>query len=195
MRQDIYGIAAEFKDPHDLIHAVHAAKKAGYKKMDAYTPFPVEELNEEIGPHDTGVPRIVLIAGLIGALSGFIMQYVGAFIDYRINIGGRPLADPSGFTSFTLEGLVAALNGWQAFIPITFEAGILLAAFGAVFGMLALNGFPMPYHPVFNIPRFERASQDAFFLCIEANDPLFDRGSTRQFLQSMNPMQVTEVPL
>lgn len=193
MRQEVYGIVAEFKDPDDLVHAAQAAHKAGYRNMDAFTPFPIEELSEEIGPHDTGVPRIVWIMGVMGALSGFILQYIGAFIDYRINVGGRPLGDPTEF-SFTIEGLTQALNGWQAFIPITFEAGILFAAFGAVFGMIFLNGFPMPYHPMFNVPRFSRASQDAFFLCIEARDPLFDRGSTRQFLQNQNPLQVTEVP-
>ncbi len=193
MRSDIYGLMAEFKDPHDLIAATRRAHEAGYRKMDAYTPFPIEEVIEEIAPHDTGVPRIVLLAGLIGAASGFILQYVGAFLDYRINVGGRPLGDPTALNSFSFEALARAFDGWQAFVPITFESGILLASFGAVIGLIALNGFPMPYHPVFNVPRFERASQDAFFLCIESEDPLFDRGATRQFLQSLGPVRVSEV--
>lgn len=195
MQPGIYGLMAEFKNPDDLIAATHKAHKAGYRRMDAYTPFPIEAISEEIGPHDTGVPRIVLLMGLIGATSGFILQYVGAFLDYRINVGGRPLGDPTALMDgvFSFDNLARALDGWQSFIPITFESGILLAAFGAVFGMLALNGFPQPYHPVFNVPRFERASQDAFFLCIEATDPLFDRAATRQFLQSLGPLQLTEV--
>lgn len=177
MASDIYGIIAEFKGPDDLVHAAHAAHKAGYRCMDAYTPFPIEDLNDYIGPHDTGVPRIVAIFGFLGATSGFIMQYVGAFIDYPLNVGGRALN----------------ITAFPAFIPITFESGILLAAFSAVFGMLTLNGLPLPYHPVFNTPRFERASQDAFFLCIESKDPLFERGATAQFLRSLRPLQVNEV--
>ncbi|MCG8351094.1 MAG: DUF3341 domain-containing protein [Chloroflexales bacterium] len=192
MRPDIYGVMAEFNGPEELIAATRKAHAAGYRRMDAYTPYPIEEVMEEIAPADTGVPRIVLLAGLVGAASGFILQYVGSFLDYRINVGGRPLGNPAEF-NLTFEGIAATFDGWQAFIPVTFEFGILLAAFGAVFGMIALNGFPMPYHPVFNVPRFDRASQDAFFLCIEANDPLFDRLSTQQFLRSLGPRQVNEV--
>lgn len=177
MASDVYGIMAEFSGPDALVHAAEAAHKAGYRQMDAYSPFPIEELNDYIGPHDTGVPRLVALFGFVGASSGFIMQYVGAFIDYPINVGGRALD----------------ITAFPAFIPITFESGILLAAFAAVFGMIALNGLPMPYHPVFNAPRFERASQDAFFLCIESSDPLFNRGTTAQFLSSLKPLQVNEV--
>lgn len=183
---------AEFDHPDALVHAVHKVHAQGYRKMDAYTPYPIEEVIEEIAPGNTGVPQIVGLFGFIGALSGFLIQYIGNFIDYRINVGGRPLGDPSQF-AFTWDGLVATFNGWQAFVPITFEAGILLAAFGAVFGMLALNGFPQPYHPVFNAPRFERVSQDGYFLCIEAKDPLFDRRATRDLLQSLGARQISEV--
>jgi hypothetical protein len=175
---EVYGVIAEFSDPAALIQATKEVKHAGYSKIDAFTPFPIEEVIEEISHGDTGVPRIVLMLGLIGAASGFILQYVGNFIDYPIVIGGRP----------------NDVTGWPAMIPITFELGILFAAFGAVFGMIALNGLPMPYHPVFNTPRFEYASQDAFFLCIESDDPLFDRGQTAQFLRSLGPLQVSEVP-
>jgi len=173
----IYGVMAEFDSPSALIEASKKAREAGYRKMDAYSPFPIEEVSHEVMPGDTGVPRIVLICGLIGASTGFITQYIGEFIDYTYVIGGRP----------------NNITNWASMIPITFELGILFAAFGAVFGMLALNGLPMPYHPVFNAPRFERASQDAFFLCIESADPLFDRGRTSQFLRGLNPLQVSEV--
>ncbi len=175
---DVYGVIAEFNTPEALVEAAHKAKEAGYSKMDAYSPFPIEEVIEEIAPGDTGVPRLVLIAGIIGAASGFILQYVGNIIDYPFIIGGRPLD----------------ITNWPSMIPITFEMGILLAAFTAAGSMIVLNGLPMPYHPVFNAPRFERASQDAFFLCIESTDPLFDRGQTSQFLRTLQPLQVSEVP-
>lgn len=176
-QSELYGVMAEFKTPEGLIAATHQAKKAGYSQMDAYSPFPIEEVIEEIAPGDTGVPRLVLIGGISGALGGFALQYVGNIIDYPFNIGGRPLN----------------ITNWPSMIPITFECGILLAAFAAVFGMILLNGLPMPYHPVFNAPRFERASQDAFFLCIESSDPLFDRAQTSQFLRNLNALQVSDV--
>lgn len=174
---EIYGVMAEFKTPDALVAATHKAKAAGYSKMDAYTPFPIEEVIEEIAPGDTGVPRLVLIAGVTGALSGFALQYIGNIIDYPMNIGGRPLD----------------ITNWPSMIPITFELGILFAAFTAAIAMVVLNGLPQPYHPVFNTPRFERASQDSFFLCIEATDPLFDRSQTSAFLRTLGPAQVSEV--
>ncbi|HMQ30558.1 MAG TPA: DUF3341 domain-containing protein [Chloroflexaceae bacterium] len=174
---EIYGVMAEFRTPEALVAATHQAKAAGYSKMDAYTPFPIEEVIEEIAPGDTGVPRLVLIAGVVGALSGFALQYVGNIIDYPMNIGGRPLD----------------ISNWPSMIPITFEMGILLAAFTAAISMVVLNGLPQPYHPVFNAPRFERASQDTFFLCIESTDPLFDRAQTSAFLRTLGPAQVSEV--
>ncbi|EFO79536.1 hypothetical protein OSCT_2662 [Oscillochloris trichoides DG-6] len=174
---DIYGVMAEFSSPSALIEASKKAREAGYRKMDAYSPFPIEEVSEEVAPGDTGVPRIVLICGLTGATTGFITQAMAQFVDYPLIVGGRP----------------NNITNWAAMIPMTFEFGILFSAFGAVFGMLALNGLPALYHPTFNAPRFERASQDAFFLCIESTDPLFDRAQTSQFLRSLNPLQVSEV--
>ena len=149
----IYGLMAEFDNPSALVAAAREAHAAGYRRMDAYTPFPVEELNEALGLGHTGVAALVLIGGITGALVGYLMQYYIAVIDYPLNIGGRPL------------------HSWPAFVPVTFELTILCAGLFAVLGMLALNGLPMPHHPVFNAPRFALASRDRFFLCIEAADP------------------------
>ncbi len=175
-RPPIHGLMAEFDNASDLVQAAHRAHQAGYRRMDAYSPFPIEELSEAIGLHHTNVPLVVLIGGLLGGLSGFLMQYWISAVNYPENIGGRPL------------------NSWPAFIVVTFEMTILGAALFAVLGMLALNGLPMPYHPVFNVERFAFASKDRFFLCIEARDPRFDRKVTEEFLLSLNPRSVTEVP-
>jgi hypothetical protein len=171
----IYGIMAEFENEEELVEAVRRARSEGYRKLEAYAPQPIEGLAEEMGFHDTGLPMLVLIGGIVGALGGFAMQYYLSVINYPINVGGRPL------------------NSWPAFIPVTFETTILLAALTAVFGMLALNGLPMPYHPVFNVDRFARASRDRFFLCIRAIDPRFSALATRQFLESCHPRGVYDV--
>ena len=174
--QPIYGLLAEFEKPDDILAAARKAYEAGYRRMDAFTPFPIEELSEAIGFHHTRLPLIVLIGGITGCLVGFFMQYWIHVIDYPLNIGGRPL------------------NSWPAFIPVTFEMTILFAAFSAVLGMLALNGLPRPHHPLFNAPSFKLASQDRFFLCIQSKDPEFDRKKTRQFLENLGG-EVTDVPL
>ena len=171
----LYGIMAEFENPSELVAAVRRAREEGYRVLDAYTPFPIEELNEALGLHGSRVPLIVLIGGLLGGAGGYFMQYYLSVIDYPLNIGGRPL------------------HSWPAFIPLTFELAVLVAGLSAVLGMLALNGLPMPYHPVFNVPRFALASRDRFFLCIEARDPKFDREETRRFLERQLPRVVTEV--
>jgi hypothetical protein len=171
----IYGLMAEFDNPGDLITAAHHAHKEGFRKMDAYTPYPIEELAEAIGFHKSGLPTLVLIGGILGCLGGFMMQYYINVIDYPLNIGGRPF------------------NSWVSFIPVTFETTVLLAAFTCVLGMLGLNGLPTPYHPVFNVPRFAFASRDRFFLCIEAIDPKFDRDKTAQFLNDLKAKEVVEV--
>ena len=174
-REAVYGVMAEFDSPEDLLAAAHRAHREGYRQMDAYSPFPIHGLAEAIGFRRTWLPLLVLIGGVVGAVAGFGTQYYAAVIDYPINVGGRPL------------------NSWPAFIPVTFEVTILFAALTAVLGMLALNGLPMPYHPVFNAPRFALASHDRFFLCIEAADPRFDRQGTRRFLESLNAREVTDV--
>jgi len=165
----IYGLLAEFEQPEELINAVRRARAAGYRKMDAYTPFPVEHLAEELGFHRTALPVIVLIGGVIGCAGGFFLQYWISVLDYPLNVGSRPF------------------NSWPSFIPVTFELTILCAALSAVLGMLGLNGLPMPYHPLFNSPRFALASRNRFFLCIESGDKQFNRETTAKFLSELKP--------
>jgi len=173
--QQLYGLMAEFESPTALVAAAHKAREAGYRKLDAYSPIPIEELHEALGLPTTKLPMIVAGGALIGALAGFGLQVWASTVAYPINVGGRPLLS------------------WPSFIPPTFETTILFAAFAAVFGMLALNGLPMPYHPVFNAARFVMASRDRFFLCIEARDPQFDQAGTRRFLEGLSPREVTDV--
>ncbi|HEY7327226.1 MAG TPA: DUF3341 domain-containing protein [Gemmataceae bacterium] len=172
----LYGLLAEFDNPATLVQATRSAYEAGYRRMDAYAPFPIEELPDALGFHRTRMPLLILIGGIVGALSGFALQYYCAVISYPINVAGRPL------------------NSWPSWIPVTFELTVLIASLTAVFGLLALCGLPMPYHPLFHVPRFSRASRDAFFLCIESTDPRFERTSTRDFLAGLSPREVTEVP-
>jgi Alternative complex III, ActD subunit len=174
-RPPIYGLMAEFTALDELMHATRTAHESGYRHMDAYSPVPIEELGELLDGHHSRLPSLVLLGGILGGLGGFLLCYWTSVIDYPINVGGRPL------------------NSWPAFIPITFECTVLAAALMAVLGMLGLNGLPMPYHPVFNEPRFALSSSDRFFLCIEADDPLFDREETRRFLERLTPRHVSEV--
>jgi hypothetical protein len=173
----IYGLLAEFDNPTDLVAAARNAHAAGYRKMDAYTPFPIEELNDALGLGETWMAPLVLVGGLLGAVLGYSLQYYISVFDYPLNIGGRPL------------------HSWPAFVPVTFELTILTAGLFAVLGMLALNGLPMPHHPLFNAPRFALASRDRFFLCIEAADPQFSRDDTWRFLDRMGPRSVTDVEM
>jgi hypothetical protein len=171
----LYGVMAEFDNPSDLVAAARRTYEAGYRRINGYSPYPIEELWEAIGFHHTGLPVIVLIGGIIGALGGFFMQYYLAVFAYPLNVGGKPF------------------NSWPAFIPITFECTILCAAFAAVFGMLALNKLPQPYHPVFNAPNFALATRDHFFLVIEANDPRYNHDEVLSFMKSLEPKEVTDV--
>jgi hypothetical protein len=171
----LYGLMAEFIEPHDLLRAAEAAREAGYRRMDAYSPFPLEGLGEALGLRRSRLPLLVLAGGIVGGLLGYGLQYWVSVVDYPYNIGGRPY------------------HSWPAFIPVTFEMTILCAALTAVLGMLALNGLPMPYHPVFNVPEFSLASQQRFFLCIEARDRQFDLQVTTEFLESLQPVKVTRV--
>ena len=170
-----YGLLAEFDDATSLVAATERAHAEGYRRMDAYSPFPIEELHHALGARPTRLPLIVLIGGITGCVGGYALQYWASAIAYPLNVAGKPL------------------HSWPAFIPVTFECTILGAALSAVLGMLALNGLPMPYHPVFNVPRFALASRNRFFLCIEATDPKFDVEDTRKFLETLSPLEVTTV--
>ncbi len=170
-----YGLLAEFLTPETLLDATRHAHAAGYRRMDAYSPFPVEGLAEALGSQGTAVPAIVLGGGIVGAAGGFFMQWYATTVDYPLNVGGRPL------------------NSWPMYIPITFELTILGAALAAIVGMLALNRLPQPYHPVFNVDAFARASQDRFFLCVEADDPQFERAATARFLADLGAREVRDV--
>ena len=165
---------AEFEKPEDLLEAAQRAHGAGYRRMDAFTPFPIEGLADAVGFHSTRVPLICLIGGLIGCFGGFFLQWWPNVIGYPLDIGGKPY------------------NSWPNFIPITFELTVLCAGLATVFGMLALNGLPTPYHPVFNAPRFELATRNRFFLCIMAEDAKFDLQKTKEFLISLNAREVSE---
>jgi hypothetical protein len=175
LRSQLFGVMGEFSTPEDLLAATKKAREAGYKHVEAYTPFPIEGLAEAVGFKWTAVPLLTLMGGVGGGLTGFGLQYWVAAITYPINIGGRPL------------------NSWPAFIPVTFELTVLGASIFAVVSMLALNKLPQPYHPVFNVERFGQASTDKFFLCIEARDPKFDLVETSKFLQSLHAQHVNEV--
>ncbi len=170
-----YGLLAEFSSPEELIRAAEQAHAAGFRKMDAFAPFPVDGLAEALG-RKTRLPLLVLIGGILGGVGAYYMEWYANVVSYPINIGGRPM------------------HSWPAFVPITFELTVLAAALTAFFFSLGLNGLPRLYHPLFNVPRFERASQDSFFLCIESRDPNFDPEKTRKFLQSLNATSVMEVP-
>jgi Protein of unknown function (DUF3341) len=171
-----YAIMAEFESPEQVLEATRGAYGQGYRMMEAYTPFPVEGLAEALAFHHSRVPAIVFSGGVLGGLTGYFMQWYTAVIDYPINVGGRPL------------------HSWPAFIPITFEMTVLGAALAAVLGMLALNGLPRPHHPVFNVPEFALASNNRFFLSIQARDPLFDPEKTYRTLAQFNPKAITVVP-
>lgn len=193
---DIYGLVAEFKEPEEILAAVKRAKADGYRLVEAYTPFPVHGMYEALEIEDPKIPWTIFIAGVLGATVGYGLQYVVnvpvfdhlppflRFIrelptmnemSYPVNVGGKPF------------------HSWPNFIPIAYETTILFAAIGAFLGVLIYNGLPRPYHPIFNAPRFDLASQDRFFLCIQATDPNFDYENTWQYLQSLGPENVAEV--
>jgi ActD protein len=174
-RPPIYGLMAELNSADDLIAACHKIRDAGYTRVDAFTPYPIEEVSEALGHHRSKLPGIVLGGGVVGGLGGYMLQYWSQVLEYPMNIGGRPF------------------HSWPAFIVPTFECTILGAALAAIFGMFFLNGLPHPYHPVFNVPRFALASRDRYFLVIEAKDPKFDAAETRQFLLDAHASEVSDV--
>jgi len=171
----LYGLMAQFDEAEQLLNAARRTREAGYTKFEAYSPYAIEHLADEIGNRDDRVPWIVFSCGMLGALGGFGLQVYATVIDYPMNIGGRP--DLS----------------WPSYIPITFECGVLAASLGGVVGMLMLNGLPKPYHPVFNAPGFDGATRDKFFICIESEDPKFSESETAAFLKGLGAGSVNEV--
>lgn len=171
----LYGVLGEFSDADHLLDAAHKVREAGYVRTDAYAPMPVHGLAEALGAKQTKLPYLVLLGGILGGLAGYGLCYYCSVIAYPMNIGGRPV------------------HTWPAFIPVTFETTILGAAIAAVLGMLALNGLPTPYHPLFNVPEFSLASQNRFFICIEAKDKKFDEVTASEFLRSIGATNVTPV--
>ena len=170
-----WGVLGEFETPDELLHAARRAREAGYRSMDAYTPFPIHGLSDAMGFRPTKLPLIVLAGGLMGGAAALGMMWFSATIHYPINVAGKPFAS------------------WPMFIPITFELTVLCAALSAVFGMLGMNGLPMPYHPIFNAPRFAFASRDRFFLCIESRDPKFREEDVRAFFTEVAAREIVAV--
>ena len=175
-RPPIYGLLAEFETAADIVRAARAAHEEGYRRMDAYSPFPVEGLSEAVGFHKDRVALVCLVGGLLGLATAYVLQFWINTINYPINVGGRPF------------------HSWPSFVVVSFELTVLFGGIAAAVGMLAMNGLPMPYHPLFNVPIFAMATRDRFFLCIEAADPNFDLQRTREFLLGLGPRVVVEVP-
>ena len=171
-----FGVAAEFETPEDLMSAVKRTREAGYSRMDAYTPFPIHGLTDAMKFRDERVPLLMFLGGLVGGLSGFFLQTYTNVWDYPFNVGGKPMI------------------GYPAWVPITFECTVLFSALTGVLSMIILNGLPKPYDPMFNLPGFARASQDRFFLCIEARDPNFNVEEVTTFLESLGAESVEAVP-
>jgi hypothetical protein len=174
-RAPLHGVMAEFHSPADVVKAARRVHAAGYRQVEAYSPYPIEELAEALDQHHSHLPKLVLLGGLLGLFAGWGLEYWASVLEYPMNIGGRPF------------------NSWPAFIVPAYETTILFASLAAVLGMLALNGLPEPYHPVFNVPSFALASRDKFFLCIESNDPKFERTETRTFLEGLGASFVSDV--
>ncbi len=174
MRHGLYGLTAEFNTPEQLVEAAKQVRAAGFRRVEAYSPLPVEGLEDAI-PHSNFLPLLVLASGLAGTATAYAMQTYIAIWDYPINVGGRPL------------------HSWPSFVVIMFELTVLFASIGAFLGMIFLGRMPTPYNPVANAPGFEEASRDRFFLCIEARDPIFELDRTRDFLAQLNPERVEEV--
>jgi hypothetical protein len=172
-----YGLLAEFSTAEELLAAARKAREAGYERIEAYSPFPVEGLAEATGFTRNRVPLIVLLGGLAGGAGGYFMQWYSAVVSYPINSGGKPL------------------HSWPEFIPVTFELAVLAAATAGVVGMLVLNGLPRLYHPLFNVREFDLASRNRFFLCLRAGEPKFAPESARRFLQDLRPLEICDVPL
>lgn len=176
MSSEIYGLIAEFDTPQAVVEAVRHARQSGYQKLEAYSPYPIDEMEDALPPDGIRIPHLMFGGAVLGALAGWALQYYCAVIGYPLNIGGRPL------------------NSWPVFLPIIFEMTVLTSAAVGVLAMIVMNGLPRLHHPLFNVPAFDAASRDKFFLAIEAEDPQFDLEGTRRFLDELAPGRVTEVP-
>ncbi|SCY32442.1 DUF3341 domain-containing protein [Microvirga guangxiensis] len=176
MTSSVYGIMAEFENPEALMDSVRAAKRKGFTRIDAFSPFPLSDLAEEMGVRTTIIPWIALVAALVGAGIQYAAQYWMNAVDYPLNVGGRPL------------------NAWPAFIPSTLIVAILWAGAATLLGLLLILRLPRLHHPVFEVHGFKRASEDRFFLCILSSDPLFDDDEVRHFFETLSPKAVREVP-
>jgi len=172
----MYGLMAEFETAEQLVVASRRVAAAGYRRIDAYSPFPIQGLGEALGFRSNAIPMIGLTGGVVGALTGYGMQFWVHTTALPINVGGRPL------------------NSWPSFVPVTFELAVLFSALSMLVGLFILNGHPEPYHPVFNVASFGRATRDGFFLCVEADDALFDPQRTRELLRGLGATEVSDVP-
>jgi hypothetical protein len=175
MKPQLYGYMATFTAPDQLLRAAQMARREGYRRVQAYSPFQIEGLAEAVGFRFNWVPWLTLLGGISGGAAGYYMMWYACTINYLLNIGGRPL------------------NSWPSFVPITFELTVLAASLTAFFSVFLLSGLPRPYHPVFNAPGFRLETRGRFFLCIEARDPKFEPRDTWQFLSRLDPTEVTEV--
>lgn len=171
----LFGLMAEFEEHEALLKAARQAYGEGYRRMDAYSPFPVEGLAEALGHEASPIPLFTLAGGIIGGLGAYFMEWIAMAKLYPLNVGGRPM------------------NSWPNFIPVTFELTVLIASASAFIGVFLMCRLPHPHHPVFNVPEFERASSERFFLCIEADDPKFELSETRKFLENLKAVKVTKV--
>ncbi len=174
--ENLYGYMLEFEDDEALVEAARKLREEGYERIEAFTPFEVEELEPVLPKKMLGLGWIILFSGMTGTATGFFLQWYSCVVSYPLNVGGRPL------------------DSWPSWLAITFELTVLFASFGAMFGMFGLNKLPQLYHPVFNVPQFERASRDRFFLCLEKEDRLFDRERTFDFMRGLEPIGLYEVP-
>ena len=171
----LFALMAEFDTAEQLLRATRRAAADGYRRLEAYSPFPVEGLSDALGFHSQAIPLIGLCGGIAGAATGFAMQFVIHVAWLPINVGGRPL------------------DSWPSFVPVTFEMAVLFAALSMLAGLLIMNRLPQPYHPVFNVAAFARASRDRFFLSVEVDDPRFDLERTRALLVACGAREVADV--
>jgi hypothetical protein len=171
-----FGLLAEFLEPDELLWATEQAYAAGYRRMDAYSPFPVEGLADALGMHRSMIPRIMLVCGFLGTLTAYFLETLSMGLWYPINVGGRPY------------------NSLPSYVPVMFELTVLFSSLSGIVAVLILNRLPQPYHPVFNVASFGRASSDRFYLGIETSDPNYDAVKTASFLRTLGAREVFDVP-